>query len=90
MFFLSPSRKLVRFGEIAMFCRKNRSPSRESRGFSTSCKSACKSAGKFAGRFAANEKRAANLTNLANLAILANLAKILAANKNPPRKVDQS
>jgi hypothetical protein len=67
---LSPSRKLVRFGEIATFCRKSRSPSREFRGFSTGGKSACKIACKFAGGFAADEKRAANLTNLANLAIL--------------------
>jgi hypothetical protein len=71
---LSPSRKLVRFGEIAMFCRKNRSPSRESRGFSTSCNFAGKNAGrftcKFAGRVAAYEKRAAKLDKLTKLAIL--------------------
>jgi hypothetical protein len=72
---LSPSRKLVRFGEIAMFCRKNRAPSRESQGFSTRRKFAGKVTCKIAGRFAPPEKRGPpNRPTWQSWPILANLA----------------
>jgi hypothetical protein len=56
---LSPPQKLVLFGGIAMFCRKNRSPSDESRGFFAACG--------LATRTGDEKKRAVNLAKLANL-----------------------
>jgi hypothetical protein len=54
-----------------MFLTKTLAPSRESRGFSTACKSACNLAGRFAG--SVKKKQRANLTKLNNLTNLTKL-----------------